>query len=105
MGLEPDAIVAAATCSASLQHTLFPIYQLQPQLVACMLNLVISLLVLTPTLHCVHPIPTLSPALTPQCDDGNLLPSDGCSPGCQIEGIGVNCGNGILEPFFGEQVQ
>jgi len=29
-----------------------------------------------------------------QCDDGNILPGDGCSPSCQIE----KCGNGTLDP-------
>ena len=29
-----------------------------------------------------------------QCDDGNILPGDGCSPTCEIE----KCGNGKIDP-------
>ncbi len=29
-----------------------------------------------------------------QCDDGNILPGDGCSPTCQME----SCGNGVVDP-------
>jgi cysteine-rich repeat protein len=29
-----------------------------------------------------------------QCDDGNILAGDGCSPTCQLE----ECGNGVLDP-------
>jgi cysteine-rich repeat protein len=32
-----------------------------------------------------------------QCDDGNTVAGDGCSPTCQLEG----CGNGVIDP--GEQ--
>ncbi len=36
-----------------------------------------------------------------QCDDGNVIPGDGCSDFCQLEGS--LCGNNILEPQDGEQ--
>ena len=32
-----------------------------------------------------------------QCDDGNLVSGDGCSPSCQLE---PRCGNGVFEPPF-----
>ena len=35
-----------------------------------------------------------------QCDDGNLIPGDGCSPGCTVE-TAARCGDGKLDA--GEQ--
>jgi cysteine-rich repeat protein len=32
-----------------------------------------------------------------QCDDGNLLPGDGCSPLCFVETGGATCGNGTVD--------
>jgi cysteine-rich repeat protein len=39
-----------------------------------------------------------------QCDDGNNLPGDGCSPLCRLEDSSVipGCGDGILQVGFGE---
>ncbi len=34
---------------------------------------------------------------TEECDDGNTVPGDGCSPGCNVE----ECGNGTLDPGEG----
>jgi len=37
-----------------------------------------------------------------QCDDGNMIPGDGCQPDCTLENTAnVNCGNGVLDT--GEQ--
>ncbi len=36
-----------------------------------------------------------------ECDDGNNIHFDGCSAGCNIEGLGPVCGNGVWE--IGEQ--
>jgi len=33
-----------------------------------------------------------------QCDDGNLIPGDGCNPNCTFPGtVNENCGNGLLD--------
>ena len=32
-----------------------------------------------------------------QCDDGNTISSDGCSSTCQIEGVGIQCGDTITQ--------
>ncbi len=36
------------------------------------------------------------PELGEECDDGNVLPGDGCSQDCVVE-ITAGCGNGVLE--------
>lgn len=47
--------------------------------------------------------PTGSPC--EQCDDGNSLPGDGCSPLCRIEGRPnpIRCGDGIVQTGLGEE--
>ena len=43
-------------------------------------------------------VPVVDHGAGEQCDDGNLVSGDGCSHFCQLE----LCGNGVLEPDFGE---
>lgn len=40
-----------------------------------------------------------------ECDDGDVLPGDGCSPLCRIEGrvIPIGCGDGAVQAGLGEQ--
>ncbi len=44
---------------------------------------------------------TVQHDLGEQCDDGNVVPGDGCSDFCKLEGS--LCGNTVLEPQEGEQ--
>ncbi len=65
-------------------------------------------LALAPTAGCTRALGTYErgvcgngeaePDYGEQCDDGNHLSGDGCTPDCQLE-IPPGCGNGVLEPI------